>query len=161
MFGMHFIMPTLADKYIYKGLSGETYPDRKAGAEKGIYEVTDLSLTPYLVPQECGMRMDTEWLEISRHTSLDNSRTDHSPQTLRIEKMDREFAFHAFLIQHLKLKMLCIMRNYHQQEERFYVYTEQSEESEVSTAGELMWQTNIMSAQKRISNIHSSSVSRN
>ena len=93
MFGMRFIMPTLADKYIYKGLSGETYPDRKAGAEKGIYEVTDLSLTPYLVPQECGMRMDTEWLEISRHTSLDNSRTDHSPQTLRIEKMDREFAF--------------------------------------------------------------------
>ena len=58
VFGMRFIMPTLADKYIYKGLSGETYPDRKAGAEKGIYEVTDLSLTPYLVPQECGMRMD-------------------------------------------------------------------------------------------------------
>ena len=45
-------------------------------AEKGIYEVSDLSLTPYLVPQECGMRMDTEWLEITRHTSLDNSRTD-------------------------------------------------------------------------------------
>lgn len=43
--------------------------------------------------------------------------------------------FHAFLIQHLKLKMLCIMRNYHQQEEQFYAYTEQSEESEVSTAG--------------------------
>ena len=69
------------------------YPDRKAGAQKGVYEVTDLSLTPYLVPQECGMRMDTEWLEISRHTSLDNSRTDQSPQTLRIEKTDREFAF--------------------------------------------------------------------
>ena len=66
--------------------------------------MTDLSLTPYLVPQECGMRMDTEWLEISRHTSLDNSRTDQSPQTLRIEKKDKEFAFHAFLIQHLKLK---------------------------------------------------------
>ena len=93
VFGMRFIMPTLADKYIYKGLSGETYPDRKAGAKKGVYEVTDLSLTSYLVPQECGMRMDTEWLEISRHTSLDNSRTDQSPQTLRIEKEDKEFAF--------------------------------------------------------------------
>lgn len=34
VFGMRFIMPTLADKYIYKGLSGETYPDRKAGAQK-------------------------------------------------------------------------------------------------------------------------------
>ena len=32
VFGMRFIMPTLADKYLYKGLSGETYPDRKAGA---------------------------------------------------------------------------------------------------------------------------------
>ena len=93
VFGMRFIMPTLADKYMYKGLSGETYPDRKAGAEKGIYEVSDLSLTPYLVPQECGMRMDTEWLEITRHTSLDNSRTDSSPQTLRIEKNDKTFAF--------------------------------------------------------------------
>ena len=64
-----------------------------AGAEKGIYEVSDLSLTPYLVPQECGMRMDTEWLEITRHTSLDNSRTDSSAQTLRIEKNDKAFAF--------------------------------------------------------------------
>ena len=93
VFGMRFIMPTLADKYMYKGLSGETYPDRKAGAEKGIYEVSELSLTPYLVPQECGMRMDTEWLEITRHTSLDNSRTDSSPQTLRIEENDKAFAF--------------------------------------------------------------------
>ena len=154
VFGMRFIMPTLADKYIYKGLSGETYPDRKAGAQKGIYEVTDLSLTPYLVPQECGMRMDTEWLEISRHTSLDNSRTDQSPQTLRIEKKDKEFAFSCFLIQHLKLKMLCIMRNYHQQEEQFYAYTEQSEESEVSTAGKVMWKTNIISVRKKTSDIH-------
>ncbi len=37
VFGMRFIMPTLADKYLYKGLSGETYPDRKAGAKEGIY----------------------------------------------------------------------------------------------------------------------------
>ena len=34
VFGMRFIMPTLADKYLYKGLSGETYPDRKAGAKE-------------------------------------------------------------------------------------------------------------------------------
>ena len=86
-------MPTLADKYLYKGLSGETYPDRKAGAKEGIYEIEDLSLTQYLVPQECGMRMDTEWLEITRHTALDNSRTDSSSQILRIEKNDEKFAF--------------------------------------------------------------------
>ena len=93
VFGMRFVMPTLADKYLYKGLSGETYPDRKAGAIEGVYEVSDLSLTPYLVPQECGMRMDTEWVDIVRHTSLDNSRTDYSSQTLRIEKKDEPFAF--------------------------------------------------------------------
>ena len=28
VFGLRFIMPTLADKYMYEGLSGETYPDR-------------------------------------------------------------------------------------------------------------------------------------
>lgn len=93
VFGMRFIMPTLADKYMYQGLSGETYPDRKAGAIEGIYEVNDLSLTPYLVPQECGMHMDTDWVEVTRHTSLNNSRMDHSMQTLRIEKTDKAFAF--------------------------------------------------------------------
>ena len=92
-FGLRFIMPTMADKYMYEGLSGETYPDRKAGATKGVYEIDDLSLTPYLVPQECGMRMDTDWLEVTRHTSLNNSRKDHSAQVLRIEKNKSPFAF--------------------------------------------------------------------
>ena len=93
VFGMRFIMPTLADKYIYEGLSGETYPDRKMGAQKGVYEINDLSLTPYLVPQECGLRMDTQWLEVERHTSLNNSRKDLSVQMLRIEKVDQPFSF--------------------------------------------------------------------
>ena len=93
VFGMRFIMPTLADQYRYGGLSGETYPDRKRGAEKGIFEVDDLSLTPYLVPQDCGMRMDTDWVEVVRHTSLNNSRRDSSKQTLRIEKTDEAFSF--------------------------------------------------------------------
>ena len=92
-FGLRFIMPTLADKYMYKGLSGETYPDRKAGAVKGVYEIDDLSLTPYLVPQECGMRMDTDWLEVTRHTSLNNSRKENLAQILRIEKNENTFAF--------------------------------------------------------------------
>ena len=93
VFGMRFIMPTLADRYVYEGLSGETYPDRKAGAQRGIYEVNDLSLTPYLVPQECGMHMDTGWVEVYRHTSLDNSRKENDTAMLRIQKRDREFAF--------------------------------------------------------------------
>lgn len=92
-FGMRFIMPTLADKYVYEGLSGETYPDRKMGAAEGVFEVNDLSLTPYLVPQECGMRMDTKWVEITRHTSLDNSRKQGKAETLRIEQTENPFAF--------------------------------------------------------------------
>ena len=93
VFGLRFIMPTLADKYRYEGLSGETYPDRIAGAVKGVYEINDLSPTPYLVPQECGMRIDTDWLEVTRHTSLNNSRKDNSAQILRIEKNKNPFAF--------------------------------------------------------------------
>lgn len=93
VFGLRFVMPTLADKYTYQGLSGETYPDRKSGAEKGVYEVDDLSLTPYLVPQECGLRMDTDWVEVVRHTSQNNSRKDVTMQSLRFEKIDKEFAF--------------------------------------------------------------------
>ena len=93
VFGLRFIMPTLADKYMYEGLSGETYPDRMTGAVKGVYEIKDLSLTPYLVPQECGMRMGTDCLEVTRHTSLNNSRKDNSAQTLRIEKKNDTFAF--------------------------------------------------------------------
>ena len=92
-FGMRFIMPTLADKYVYDGLSGETYPDRKAGALRGIYTVDDLALTPYLVPQECGMRMDTNSVTIYRHESLDNSRKDDVQQSLTFEKDEKEFAF--------------------------------------------------------------------
>lgn len=92
-FGMRFIMPTKADCYMYDGLSGENYPDRKMGASKGVFVIEDLSLTPYLVPQECGMRMDTNWVEIHRHTSLDRSRKEDYEQVLRIEKADKEFAF--------------------------------------------------------------------
>ena len=91
--GMRFVMPTLADGYKYEGLSGETYPDRMAGGVKGTYSIDDLSLTPYLVPQECGMRMDTDWVEIARHTSLNMNRTDKSQQILRIEKEENTFAF--------------------------------------------------------------------
>ena len=93
VFGMRFIMPTLADKYAYEGLSDETYPDRMTGGIKGVYEVDDLSLTPYIMPQECGMHMDTEWVEIVRHTSLNPNRKEETPQTLRIEKADSTFAF--------------------------------------------------------------------
>lgn len=73
VFGIRFVMPTKAAGYRYEGLSGETYPDRKAGGEQGVYQIEGLPVTPYLVPQDCGMHMDTRWVEVCRNKVLDNS----------------------------------------------------------------------------------------
>ena len=93
VFGIRLIMPTLADKYRYEGLSGETYPDRMAGGILGIHEVDDLSPTPYLMPQDCGMHMETEWVEIYRHNTLDNRNRSVQEQCLKIRKTEKSFAF--------------------------------------------------------------------
>ncbi len=93
VFGMRFIMPTAAEGYRYEGLSGETYPDRKAGGEKGVYEVEGLPVTPYMVPQECGMHVDTKWLEIDRKSELDNRNKEWRTTALRFEQTDAPFAF--------------------------------------------------------------------
>src|SRR5699024_6477142 len=60
-FGLRFLFPTPALGFDYQGLSGETYPDRLAGGRPGTYHVSGLPVTPYLVPQECGMHMQTKW----------------------------------------------------------------------------------------------------
>lgn len=92
VFGLRIIMPTLAKEYQYKGLSGETYPDRKAGAQKGLY--TDKPhMTPYLVPQECGMHMDTEWVAIYRNTTMDNSNPNPGKCMLKICSNQEPFHF--------------------------------------------------------------------
>ena len=65
--GLRFLMPTAAEGYTYEGLSGETYPDRMAGGIHGVYEVQGLPVTPYMVPQDCGMHMQTKWLEIKNN----------------------------------------------------------------------------------------------
>lgn len=72
VFGMRFVMPTKADGYGYEGLSGETYPDRMAGGISGCYEIEGLPVTPYLVPQECGMHMNTEAVTVYRSNTLNN-----------------------------------------------------------------------------------------
>lgn len=100
VFGMRFIMPTKADGYRYLGLSGETYPDRMAGGVEGEWEVAGLPVTPYLVPQDCGVHMNTEWLEVRRRTVLANEgrRAAGEPEekkafSLRFEKVGAPFAF--------------------------------------------------------------------
>ena len=39
------------------------------------------------------MRMDTKWVEVYRHTCLDNRRKDVGCNSLKIEEVDKEFAF--------------------------------------------------------------------
>jgi len=44
----------------------ENYPDRKAGALFSRYESTVAEqYTPYVMPQECGLKTDVDWLELS------------------------------------------------------------------------------------------------
>lgn len=83
--GLRMIMPTCADKFVYEGLSGETYPDRKAGGIKGVYEVQGLPVTPYMVPQDCGMHMDTKWVQVYRTTELDNRRKEAVQTALKFK----------------------------------------------------------------------------
>lgn len=92
IFGMRFIMPTCADKFTYEGLSGETYPDRKAGAVKGVYEIEGLPVTPYLRPQDCGMHLDTKWLEVYRSSDLSNCKKEKKQTALRFEMDDLAFS---------------------------------------------------------------------
>lgn len=97
VFGMRFVMPTKAAGYQYQGLSGETYPDRMAGAKQGIHKVEGLPVTPYLVPQDCGVHMNTDWVEIYRNTTLNNADKEKTLFGLRFEGIPGEkepyFAF--------------------------------------------------------------------
>jgi len=92
-FGLRMVIPTAAEGFTYEGLSGETYPDRCAGAERGIFDVEGLPVTPYLVPQACGMHMDTRWMELRRSRTLNNGDRDGKAFSLRLEQGQRPFAF--------------------------------------------------------------------
>lgn len=94
VFGMRFIMPSHALGYDYKGLSGETYPDRMAGGIKGYYTVEGLHVTPYLVPQDCGVHMETDYAIIYRDLMLKNTKQDGKTYGLKFESCGRhKFAF--------------------------------------------------------------------
>ena len=95
VFGIRMIMPTVATGYTYEGLSGETYPDRKCGGVHGEYEVEGLPVSNYLVPQECGMHMDTDWVRIRRNTTLSNVRNSDKESELCVSKAKEQFAFTA------------------------------------------------------------------
>ena len=91
--GVRLVMPTLAEGFEYQGLSGETYPDRMAGAEHGVYQINGLPVAKYLVPQENGMHMATDWVEVTRTTTQNNADQDEQPFSLKVAKVDQPFAF--------------------------------------------------------------------
>lgn len=93
VFGLRLIMPTPATEFTYQGLSGETYPDRMAGASRGEFTVEGMPVTPYLVPQECGMHMQTDWVTVTRATTLNNADPDLEPFSLKFAAVDQPFAF--------------------------------------------------------------------
>lgn len=93
VFGLRLLMPTCATGYTYEGLSGETYPDRMAGGRCGTYEISGLPVTPYLVPQDCGMHMDTHRVTIYRDTVLDNHAHHMEKSSLTILEGGKPFTF--------------------------------------------------------------------
>ena len=65
-FGMEWKMKSKFQNYKYYGYGPkENYNDRMKGAKLGVYSGTAQdNMTKYLVPQECGNRMGTRWLDI-------------------------------------------------------------------------------------------------
>ena len=53
----------MAGNVQWKGRRGETYPDRKKGGAWGIWE-SQVEKPDYLVPQEYGCHVDTQWLRL-------------------------------------------------------------------------------------------------
>lgn len=64
-----------------------------AGGIKGDWEVEGLPVTPYLVPQDCGMHMDTERLTVCRSSVLANENRKQEVFSLTFEKNGKPFAF--------------------------------------------------------------------
>lgn len=92
-FGLRLIIPTVADGFEYDGLSGETYPDRMAGATKGTYRIKGLPVTPYLVPQDCGVHMETDRVTVTRSSVKNNADQDKNTFSLTIKSNNKPFAF--------------------------------------------------------------------
>lgn len=80
--GLRWIMPFLLPGFTYTGLSGETYPDRMSGGEQGTWQVDGLPVAKYLVPQECGMHMESSRLDFEWKGSH-----------VRITALEKPFAF--------------------------------------------------------------------
>ncbi len=80
--GLRFILPFPASSFTYTGLSGETYPDRMKGGVEGTYQIDGMPVTQYVVPQDCGMHMNSSCVSIKR-----------GDDELTFSMVDTKFAF--------------------------------------------------------------------
>lgn len=62
--GMRFILPFRTESFDWRGLSGETYPDRMDGGVKGTWHSEGIPECPYVMAQDYGMHMNTESLTV-------------------------------------------------------------------------------------------------
>ncbi|AVH74968.1 beta-galactosidase small subunit [Weissella koreensis] len=93
VFGVRFMIPTLTNRFIYTGLSGETYPDRKQGGQFGTYHVQGIPVTPYLIPQDNGVHMETQTVTLERTSTKNNVEPVVHPFELTVRKTKQPFAF--------------------------------------------------------------------
>lgn len=93
VFGVRIMIPTLTNRFTYTGLSGETYPDRQQGGQPGTYHVQGLPVTPYLIPQDNGVHMETQVVTLERTTSKNNVALVTQPFELKVQQIKKSFAF--------------------------------------------------------------------
>lgn len=65
--GVRFALPAAFDRLAWLGLGpGDSYPDRWAATRYGRWEATvGEQQVPFVIPQEYGLHLDTEWFELA------------------------------------------------------------------------------------------------
>lgn len=90
LFGIRFATPQPVGDVQWLGLSGETYPDRKKGADYGMHRETPAP-PRYLVPQEYGCHCDTRWVRLGSV----NAHAQHTAALELAADGENSFAFSA------------------------------------------------------------------
>lgn len=86
-------MPHYADPSDWLYLSRTIWRNVSGSNGRGEFTVEGMPVTPYLVPQECGMHMQTDWVTVTRTTTLNNADPDLEPFSLKFAAVDQPFAF--------------------------------------------------------------------
>ncbi len=109
--GLRFILPFSVDSFNYLGLSGETYPDRMKGGIRGEYEIKGTPVSQYIVPQECGMHMDSERLTVKKGGDSITITQDKHPfpfSILPYTALEMESAYHQDELPQTGRTVLCV-----------------------------------------------------